>query len=189
MKPDRAVGSAPAANAPSFSSLPPTLPSSMGRRFLVGLGIAATFVLVAVVGAGLFRAHLARQYWFSEKNGSLLIHTPYEQLETGNPDAAVRELGVKTYPGARLLPFGAVSWSSANSHFVSAEFESDDPTGKVAEFYKADYPDADVSVQNQGQARRITSSQRSGLTIVVDIRNGKTHVAIARLGGLRPTGQ
>ncbi len=71
-----------------------------------------------------------------------------EQSNTNSSDVS-RDLGVDLYPGARMLKSNGANVEIAGVHTFAAEFESDDPADKVANFYKAKFPNANVSVSSQ----------------------------------------
>jgi len=90
--------------------------------------------------------------------------TNIEAVEsTTDPSSVARDLGVDLYPGAHLLKGNAENVSIAGMHATSAQFETDHPPDKVAEFYKAKLPNAHTRLPETATAssplRTTASSQ------------------------------
>jgi hypothetical protein len=71
---------------------------------------------------------------------------------------------------------------------VTAQLETDDPTGKVAEFYKRKFPDANVSVANENQYTIVSSANHNLVTINIERDGSKTLIHIASVTGRRTSG-
>lgn len=141
----------------------------------LGLGI-----LVALIA---FTLHLAHRTRVNRHNGNVQIETPFGNVESTNDLSEItREMGIDLYPNARLLKGNAADVNVTGMHTVAAEFETDDPPDKVADFYKSKLPDANVNVS--GDRYSITSSaNHTLLTIKIEPRGNKTSIKVANVHG------
>jgi hypothetical protein len=72
-------------------------------------------------------------------------------------------------------------------HAVSAQFETEDPAEKVADFYKAKLPNAQHA--SAGDRYSIVSHEKDNIvTIKIEPSDGKTVIKVASVSGKGVTG-
>jgi hypothetical protein len=152
---------------------------------LVGL-----FLLAGIaVSWGIWRvAHNTRIH--SDKNGAR-VETPFGTVESSNDSAhAIKDLGVDTYPGAKVLPGGA-SVNFGGMRTATAEFETSDSPDKVDAFYRGRFPGANINVSDQNQHTIVVGSpDQRMITINIEPRGNMTHIQISNIrGGSKPPSQ
>jgi len=182
------IGLASGASGVAPVSVAPTQGSSALRPLLIALAAALVLgaAIIAVVIA--FGLHVARQTHVHNRNGGVRIESPFGTVEsTSNPSDIARQLGIELYPDARLLKGNAANVNVAGMHTVAAEFETDDPAEKVADFYKEKLPNAQYS--SAGDRYSIVSNEKDNLvTIQIEARDGKTAIKVASVTGKGVTG-
>ena len=174
-------GTAPAAAAPAA---PPQ--KSGGSALKVVLLILGGFVLLGffVIGVAAFMAYrLAKDTRVEQTSGGAKVETPFGTVETTNEDAAAiaQKVGVEVYPGARPLP-GSASVNVGGMRTATAMFESDDPPGKIEEFYRKQFPHAHVSSQrDEGGTRSVlmVGDKESWTTITIEGHEGGSKFTLA----------
>jgi hypothetical protein len=168
--------------ATSYPQAPPAQRQSSGalKILLIAFGIILVMGVLSIVGV-LF---VARNTRVEQSGGKVKLQSPFGTVETTkDPAEAAKNLGIELYPGARALQAGSASVNIGNSHTVAANFESDDPPDKVAEFYKSQLPNAKVSVSN-GNTYSIVSTENKGfVTISIQPEGDKTAIHIASVKG------
>jgi len=184
------------ASQPGAASLPakpvPTSansPQGSNTLKVVLIVVAAVVVLGAVaIGTLTFIGlRIARHTHVTQNGKSVSVQTPFGTVKTNTADVS-RDLGVDIYPGAHMLNSNAANVQMAGVHTVAAEFESDDPASKVADFYKAKFPDANVNVSDQDHYTIVSTNKKNLVTINIEAQNGKTLIHIASVGGKDVTG-
>ena len=68
-------------------------------------------------------------------------------------------------------------------HTVAAEFETDDPPERVADFYKKRLPHANIAVSDEKQYTIISHDKKNMFTINIEPQEGKTLIHIANVSG------
>ena len=107
---------------------------------IVGLGVLGT-IAATVIGL-----HIARNIHVEEKNGKVKVQSPYGTVETSeDPADAARNLGVPLYPGARATKGNSANVNAAGVHTTTVQLETDDAPDKIASFYRAQLPNANVN--------------------------------------------
>ncbi len=145
---------------------------------IIGLGLLGT---VAATFVGLRMAHRTR---IAESNGKVKVESPFGTVETTkDPAEAARDLGIDVYPGARALENGAASVNIGGMQTVGANFETDDPPEKVAEFYRSKFPDAKVSVSDGKHYSIVSMENKHLVTISIEPEGSKTMIHIADVSG------
>jgi zinc-ribbon domain len=145
---------------------------------VIGLGVLGT---VAVTFIGLHLAHNTR---IETSDGKVSVKGPFGSVvTTKDPEEAAKDLGVDAYPGAHALQGGAASVNIGGSHTVAANFESDDPPEKVAEFYKSKFPDARVAVSDEKHYSIVSVKNKQIVTINIEPAGDKTMIHIATVNG------
>jgi len=178
----------------SSSSVPVATPTAApatqpqgGNAVKIILIIVAIFVGLGILGAGMAAFvgwRIAHHTRVTEKNGNVRVESPFGTVEsTSNPDEVAKNLGVEIYPGATLQKDDAANINVAGMHTVSAQFETTDSADKVGEFYKSKYPNANVSVGDQGHYTIVSTDQKNLITINIEPSDGKTLIHIASVSG------
>lgn len=178
---------------PASGVQPAASPAAAGRPAQSSSGLKIVLIVVGVlIGLGIlgtavsaFMAwRFARNVRIESRNGKVEVRTPLGSVvSTDNPDEAARNLGVDVYPGASAVKGSAASVSMGGTHNVAAEFVTDDPPAKVADFYNKKFPRATVS-QSEGDHYAIVSMGDKGMiTIGIEPEEGKTHIKIATVTG------
>jgi hypothetical protein len=180
-----------AATTTPAQPVPVAASSSQGTNTLkVILIVIAAFVVLGAVAIGtltLIGLRIARHTHVTQNGGNVSVQTPFGTVNTNASDVS-RDLGVDVYPGARMLKNNAANVQMAGVHTVAAQFETDDPASKVADFYKAKFPDANVSVSNQDHYTIVSTNKKNLITINIEPQDGKTLINVASVGGKDATG-
>jgi len=174
--------------APASTTAAPAAAQPQGSNAVkIVLIIVAIFVGLGILGAGMAAFvgwRIAHHTRVTEKNGNVRVESPFGTVEsTTNPDEAARNLGVDVYPGAKMQKTDAANINIAGMHTVSAQFETDDSPDKVADFYKAKFPNANVSVGDQDHYTIVSTSEKNMITINIEPSDGKTLIHIASVSG------
>lgn len=181
---------AAAAPVPSKSApAPVNSPQSTNTLKVLLIVVAAILVLgVFAVGTMTFIGlRIARHTHVTQNGNSVHVQTPFGTVNTNVADVS-KDLGVDIYPGAHMLNSDAANVQMAGVHTVAAQFESDDPASKVADFYKAKFPDANVNVSDQDHYTIVSTKKKNLVTINIEAQGGKTLIHIASVGGKDVTG-
>jgi hypothetical protein len=189
-----AVSSAPASTPKDVSCIktaPGTFvnpPQGSLKPILLVVGAVVVVGALAIAGLTVFGLHLARRTHVENRDGNVRVEIPGVSVEsTTDPSNISRDLGVDLYPNAHLLKGNAANVSIAGMHTVAAEFESDDPVEKVADFYKAKLPNAQHA--SAGDRYSIISTEKNNIiTIKIESSDGKTLIHVANVSGKGVTG-
>lgn len=178
-------GTTPIASAPA-----PTTPSQGGGVLKIILIVVAVIVVLGILGMGTVAFigwRIARHTRIHEQNGNVRVETPFGTVQSTNDAAdAVRNLGIDAYPGARVIKGN--STSMAGMHTVEAEFESDDPADKVAEFYRSRFPNPNVSTRDPNHYTIVSTDNKNLITINIQPQDGGTHIQITNINGKQASG-
>lgn len=178
---------APAAPSALVSAPAPAVQPQSGSGVKIVLIIVAVVMALGILGAGTaaFVAwRVARHLHVEEKNGNVRVESPFGTVETStNPADVARDLGIEIYPGARVLKSGAANVRIGGMHTVAADFESDDPTDKVADFYKSKFPNANVTVAEEDHFTIVSTDKTSLITVSIEPRDNKTLIHVANVSG------
>lgn len=156
----------------------------------VVLIVIAAVILLGVIAIGTMTfigLRIARHTHVTQNGNSVSVQGPFGTVIANSGDVS-RNLGVDIYPGARMLKSNAANVQVAGVNTVAAQFETDDPASKVADFYKAKFPDANVNVSNQDHYTIISTNQKNLITINIEPQGGKTLISVASVGGKDVTG-
>jgi hypothetical protein len=168
---------------------PPVQGSNTLKPILVVVAAVVLVGVVAIAGLTLFALHVARRTHIENRDGNVRIESPVGTVETTtDPSNISRDLGVDLYPNAHLLKGNAANVSIAGMHTVAAEFETDDPVEKVADFYKSKFPNAKVTSSEQGQYSIVSTENKNLVTINIESQDGKTLIHVANVSGKGVTG-
>ena len=168
------------------AAAPATPPAQSSSGLKVVLIVVAVIFALGILGAGtagFFAWRFAKGH-VEEKNGNVRVQAPFGTVEsTDNPSDAARNLGVALYPGAKVLKGKAADVSFGGMHSVAAQFETDDPPEKVAEFYKSQFPNANVAVSDENHYAIVSTADKNIITINIEPEDGKTMIHIANVSG------
>jgi hypothetical protein len=177
----------PATAATPSVSHAPAAPAQSSSAVKIVLIVAGVLVLLFVIGAGvtgIIAWRIARSTHVRQRNGNVKVETPFGTVEsTDNAEDAARNLGIDLYPGARVLKGNAANLNFGGMHTVAAEFETDDPPEKVAEFYKSRLPAANVSVSDEKHYAIVSTANKNIVTVNIEAEDGKTRIHIANVSG------
>lgn len=177
----------PAAVATPSIPIPPPQPqsaqSSSGlKTVLIVVGALFAIFLVGICATAIIGWRIAKRTHVTEKDGNVRVETPFATVESNDdPDAAVHNLGIEVYPGAKALKGTASVAIIGEMHTASAEFETNDSPDKVAQFYKSQMPNANF-VSSQGDHYAIvTTDKKNMITVNIEPQDGKTRIHIANV--------
>lgn len=182
--------SQPGGSAVSVSSAPAAGSTQSNNTLKVVLIIVVVVVVLGAVGIGtltLIGLRIARRTHITQNGDNVRVQGPFGTINTNSSDVA-RDLGIEVYPGARMLKNNAANVQIAGVHTVAADFESDDPASKVADFYKTKFPNANVNVSNQDHYTIVSTDSKNLITINIEPQGSKTLIHIASVGGKDATG-
>ena len=174
------------AAVPSTTAPPGAPPSQSSSGLKIVLIVLAAVVVLGILGAtaaSFFAWRIARNTHVQTNGGNVKVETPFGTVESSdNPEDAARNLGIDVYPGAHALKGNAASVSVGGMHTVAAQFETDDPPEKVAEFFKSKLPHASVTVTDD-KRYTIVSNGTSHIVINIEAEGGKTQIHVANISG------
>jgi zinc-ribbon domain len=183
-----AVTSAGAVTAAPAGSLPATPPpSSTLKTVLIVIVAVMALGAVAIGTLTVIGLRIARHTHVTQNGDNVHVEGPFGTINT-NPSDVSRDLGIDVYPGARMLKSNGANVQIAGMHTVAAEFESDDPADKVADFYKSKFPNANVNVSNQDHYTIVSTDKKNLITINIEKQGEKTLIHIASISGKGATG-
>jgi hypothetical protein len=176
-----------AAASPVPSTPPPAIASPPQNRntLRIVLAVVAAVIVLGAIAIGVLTMiglHIARRTHVTQNGDKVRVESPFGTVTTNSGDVS-KDLGPYVYPGARLLNDNAANVSIAGVHTVAADFESDDPASKVADFYKAKFPNANVNVSNQDQYTIVSTDNKNLITVNIESQGSKTRIHIASVGG------
>jgi hypothetical protein len=183
-------GAVPAGAAvTSVTPAPAAAPQGSSALKIILIVVAVIFVL-GVLGIGTIAfvvRRIAHRSHIDNRDGNVRVETPFGMVQsTNNPDEAARNLGVDSYPGARVLKGNSAT--IGGMHTVEAEFESDDPADKVMAFYSSRFPNANVTNKDQNRYTIVSTDKKNLITINIEPEDGKTRIKIASVSGKNLTG-
>jgi hypothetical protein len=174
------------ATATPANPLPPPAQAAQSSSTLkVFLIIVAAVIVLGVIAIGTLTdvgLRIARHTHVTQNGENTRVETPFGTVTT-NPADVSGQLHAYMYPGARMSNDNAANVQMAGVHTIAAEFETDDPASKVADFYKAKFPNANVNVSNQDHYTIISTDNKNLITINIEPQNGKTVIHVASVGG------
>ena len=167
------------------STTPATAPQSNALKIiLIVVAVIVGLGILSMGAIGLFVHRAVRQSHIESDGGKVRVETPYGTVESNdNSDEAARNLGIDVYPGARARKGSAASVTMGSMHTVAADFETDDPPERVADFYKKRLPHANIAVSDEKQYTIISTDKKNMFTISIEPQEGKTLIHIANVSG------
>ena len=171
--------------AAAVASTPATpAQSNAVKVILIVVAIVVGLFILGIGTATFIGWRIARHTRVEQDRGKVRVETPFGTVEsTDDSDEAARNLGIDVYPGARALKGNAANVTMGSMHTVAAEFETDDPPERVAEFYKKKLPHANIAVSDAKHYTIISHDKKNMFTINVEPQEGKTLIHIANVSG------
>ena len=178
----------PSSSAPAVPAATTQAPPSQGggalKVILIVVGVLVLIGILGVASVGFFAWRVARHSHVRQNGDNVKVETPFGTVEsTNDPQQAARNLGVDTYPGARVLKDGTSSASVGAVHTVSVSMESDDSVDKVTNFYKAKFPNAMVTASDSNQSTIVSNDRQSLVTININAEGNRTKILITNIRG------
>jgi len=167
--------SAPAPSSPTPNTTPTqAAPQGSSNGLKVVLIVVGAVIVIGILGLGaltIVGVHLAKRTRVHEEGDRVKVETPFGTVEsTKDPEQAAKNLGIDIYPGAEVQKDGASSAVFGNMRTVSANFESSDSVDKVCSFYKARFPNANVSTSEENHCTIVSTAPPNVTTINVESR-------------------
>ena len=161
--------------APSTPTATPTQAAPQGSNALkVVLIVVGAVIVIGVLAVGAITfvgLHIAKRSRIHEEGDHVKVETPFGTVEsTKDPEQAAKNLGIDIYPGAEVQKDGASSSVFGNIRTVSVNFESSDSVDKVCTFYKARFPNANVSTSQENHCTIVSTAPPNVTTINVESR-------------------
>lgn len=158
--------------APTPSSAAATPPPSKGgssalKIILIVIAVIVGIGFLGMVTCGIVLHRAIKSAHVSQDGKNVKVETPFGNISANDPDQAIKELGVDVYPGAQVQKEGTVAATLFGVHTVTANFESSDPVSKVCDFYKAKFPNANVSSSDQTHCSIVSGEQGNSTSINV----------------------
>jgi hypothetical protein len=154
------------------------------KIILIILAIIIGLILIAGASCAYFVHRAVTRMHVNQKNGDVSIDTPFGSLNsTTDPAQAAKDTGVEAYPGATIQKGGSANMNIGKMHTATAVYESDDPPSTVANFYRAKFPNASVTSNDNDNHFSLISGAKDDMTTVnVEARgDGKTRITVARV--------
>lgn len=176
-------GVMPAYTQPAPIGVPPSSSNPL-KIILLVIGGVLLLGLIGSAVATYIGLHIAHNTRIEDSDGNVKVQGPFGTVETTkDPEQAAKDLGIDVYPGAQALREGAASVNIAGSRTVAANFQTDDPPEKVAEFYKAKFPSAKIAVSDGKRYSIISMETKHIVTIHIEPEGSKTLIHIANVNG------
>lgn len=171
--------------AAAVASTPATpAQSNAVKVILIVVAIVVGLFILGIGTATFIGWRIARHTRVEQDRGKVRVETPFGTVEsTDDSDEAARNLGIDVYPGARALKGKAANVTMGSMHTVAAEFETDDPPERVAEFYKKKLPHANIAVSDEKQYTIISHDKKNMFTINIEPQEDKTLIHVANISG------
>ena len=161
--------STPTPTATPTQAAPPQGGSNALKVVLFVVGAVVVIGVLAVSTLTFVGLHIARRARAHEDGERVKVETPFGTVEsTKDPEQAAKNLGIDIYPGAEVQKDGASSSVFGNMRTVSANFESSDSVDKVCSFYKARFPNANVSTSEENHCTIVSTAPPNVTTINVE---------------------
>jgi len=169
---------------PAQTPMAPPPPSKGGSSALkIVLVIVGSIVLIGVLGmvtCGIVIHRAIKNAKVTQNGDKVKIDSPFGSMDT-DPEQTVKDLDVDIYPGAQVQKAGTASMSFGPIRTVTGIFDSSDPVGKVCDFYRAKFPNANVSSSDQNQCSIISGGPGNSTTVTVQSSGDGSKITIARV--------
>lgn len=179
-------GATQAAAAPqaAASAAPPAQGTNAVKIILIVVAVLVGLGIIGTATAGFFAWRIARGTHVDTRDGKVRVETPMGTVvSSGDSEDAIKNLGIDVYPGAHALKGSSATVAAGKVHTVAAEFETDDPPERVADFYKSKLPQANVSVSDEKNFSIVSAQGHGVVTVNIDSEDGKTRIHIANVSG------
>jgi len=181
------IGKAASSLPVSATPVPPPPVQKNSNALKIILIVVALIVGIGVLGVAavsFIGYRIATHTRVRNHDGNVQVETPFGSVQTStDPDEAARDLGIDSYPGAAVVKGSTSRMNMGNMHTAAADFESSDPPGTVADFYKSKVPGANVISSENDRYTIISTDKKNMLTISIEPKDGKTRIHIARVSG------
>ena len=158
--------------------------SSAVKVILIVVAVIVVLGVLGTVAATFIGLGIARRTHVEQKDGKVKVQTPFGTVETSeDADNAARDLGVAIYPGARATKGNSANVNAGGMHTSTVQFETDDPPDKVAEFYRSQFPHANVNTQEEDRYTIVSTDNKAVTTINIEPEGGKTQIVITNVSG------
>lgn len=185
---------APAAATPVFASpgTVPAAPQKSGNALKVILIVVAVIVGLGILGiaaVSFIGYRIAKHSRIHNDNGNVRVETPFGTMNTStDPADAARNLGIDTYPGAEVVKGSTSNLAMGTMRTATADFDTSDAPGVVADFYKSHVPNANIVSSTADHYAIISTDKKNMLSITIEPKDGKTRIHIAKVSGKAVTG-
>src|SRR4029077_15978241 len=181
------IGKAASSLPVSATPVPPPPVQKNSNAVKIILIVVALIVGIGVLGVAavsFIGYRIATHTRVRNHDGNVQVETPFGSVQTStDPDEAARDLGIDSYPAAAVVKGSTSRMNMGNMHTAAADFESSDPPGTVADFYKSKVPGANVISSESDHYSIISTDKKNMLTINIEPKNGKTRIHIAKVSG------
>ncbi|HKF05801.1 MAG TPA: zinc ribbon domain-containing protein [Candidatus Sulfotelmatobacter sp.] len=158
-------------------------PQGGSNALKVVLIVVGAVIVIGVLGLGALTfigVHIAKRSRMHQDGDRVKVETPFGTVEsTKDPEQAAKNLGIDIYPGAQVQKEGASSALLGNIRTVSVNFESSDSVDKVCSFYKARFPNANVSTSEENHCTIVSTAPPNVTTINVESRGSGSKFQIS----------
>lgn len=179
-----APGVPPAQSGPAIAPGPPAKSTSTAKIIFIVAAIVVGLGILGIASALFIGLRIASHTHVRNDGNRQRVETPFGTFETSkNAEDALKNLGIELYPGARTIDSNSASTTIGGMKTVSADFETNDPAGKVFDFYKNKFPNANVTQSSQDHYTIVSTDKKNVLTINIDGGGGTTHFQIASVTG------
>lgn len=169
---------------PAQTPLPAPPPSQGSSSALkIVLMIVGGIVLIGLLGmvtCGIVLHRVVKNAKVSQNGGNVKVESPFGSMNT-DPEQTVKDLGVDVYPGAQVQKAGTAAVSFGPIHTVTGTFESSDSPQKVCDFYRAKFPNANVSSSDQNQCSIVSGGAGNTTTVTVQSSDDGSRITIAKV--------
>jgi hypothetical protein len=166
--------------------MPPATQSGGSSGLKVALIALAVILAVGIAGAiaaTVIGLRIARQTRIESRGPDATISTPFGEVKaTHDPELVARDLGVMVYPGARAVQGGAGVVNLPGLRVGGANFVTDDPLDKVADYYRNQFPKATVDVADHYHQTLVVAANRGMVTIAMQRIGDRTEIHLASVG-------
>lgn len=169
---------------PAQTPLPAPPPSQGSSSALkIVLMIVGGIVLIGLLGmvtCGIVLHRVVKNAKVSQNGDNVKVESPFGSMNT-DPEQTVKDLGVDVYPGAQVQKAGTAAVSFGPIHTVTGTFESSDSPQKVCDFYRAKFPNANVSSSDQNQCSIVSGGAGNTTTVTVQSSDDGSRITIAKV--------
>jgi hypothetical protein len=179
------TGTNPAPGA-TYGMTPGTAPKNNNalKVILIVVAVIVGLGILGVAAVSFIGYRIARHSRVHNENGNVRVETPFGSVNTStDPDQAARDLGIDSYPGATVVKGTTSNMTMGSMHTATADFETSDAPSAVADFYKAQVPNANLVSSTSDHFALISTDKKNMLSINIEPKDGKTRIHIARVSG------